>query len=454
VEFSFLFSLFFVGFYTEEIFMTRLLLYLGGIAALVLYLAAASTPSIEAPAAAAAPIEAVWSPSSGAPTPALVDPADREVIRAGEAIASPEESLVSPLDGLRSYRADMLETARAPEGLRSWLEATGRDFNASPVKTVVQPRWGFARMHRFPDEPLAARSLYSVWIERAAGEHLPLRDALLDLVRREEEFEVWRHWVSLLALHDAPGDLPAIVGELRRLLVVLDRRAPDTPKRIGVILAWLNLHDEFGPSAQETLFALLAEPQIGRAVGDQLGAQLCGLCNRVTYREIALRIPALFAHPSGEVQWGAVELLRQYAARGQLSGEALVEMIPDALFRSADGARCAAALELAAVFGGQNGRERLLGIVRDPTSLRRDAALGFLAVGGLISTAETLQFARDRAMTVAVVDALGTLARKGDESAWAELRRFLSDERGEIRRRAAAFLASGGRLTAEELARI
>jgi len=363
-----------------------------------------------------------------------------------------EEVLLSPLEALANYSLDLHKTAREGD-VTTLLRATGVHLNHPALREQVTKRWGFSKHHTFPEAEPLGNALYAYWIERAKPEGLGLRDALLTLVWSEEEFEIWKHWVSLLANHNDAADHAHIIHEVRRLMESYDRARPDCAARIAVLLSWLTVHDSFGAAQQQTLFALLADPTIGVQVGDRFGFNLCHLVNRLPYAAMADRIPALLQHPSKEVQWGTVELLRQYVDRQQLNGEAMVGLIPDGLIRQLDGARCSAALELLASFGGQNGRERILGVARDPTSPRRDAALGFLAASGRIGLPEILEFAGDVRMALPVVGALNSLGVKGNDQAFTELRTFLAHEHADVRREAAQLLLRAGRLSAEEAAR-
>lgn len=346
--------------------------------------------------------------------------------------------LCSPLEALRTYRIDMRTTEAEPKGLSSWLNAMGGAMNDTPLRATMAPRWGLDARYEFPADSRACIGFYQHMMDRAAPLQIDVHGVMREFIAEEESPQLLQHWLDLSALSRSVENPLQDRDLVRRLFDTMDRQAKNAGERLGVLAKWLITHDPEWSRNQQSFLSSLFDPAIGKSFGDACGFNLLLICNQMDYAAAADLIPRFLAHPSPEVQWGAVGLLRQYVSRGQLGHEELGAMIPDALVRSADGVRAASAIEILASLGGENGREKLLSVARDPTAPRSGTALSFLAVVGKVSTAEVLVIARNPGSEKHAVVALGVLAGKGDEAARRELNRYLDDPRPDMRQLAEA----------------
>lgn len=163
-------------------------------------------------------------------------------------------------------------------------------------------------------------------------------------------------------------------------------------------------------------------------------------------------ITALLAHETAGLRWAAIEALRGFASHGLdergsgLGSDRLLELVSDDLFRHPDGSLRMAALELVATFGGAAGRERLLGLLEDP-SMPRSEILTLLSLQ--TGPAQVLDADRcrellssgDPDLVQSAIAAMGELQRE-DMSLRAELHSLaLSSEDPAVRRQAMSALA-------------
>jgi hypothetical protein len=379
----------------------------------------------------------------------VLDEIAREEVRVA---ATSTQELISPLVALQNYAIDMRNTPE--EGLPQWLGNTGHILNATEFQKAYFPRWGVPLEKRFPEKASAPHSLYQFWIERSEELKLDLFTPLLVLVRTEVRLDILKHWLNLLMHHRSPAELRRSIAELRSYLEQTDRTAPEFPQRAKEILTTLILLGALDNSLKEEIVSILMDSKIGTVVGDAAGfSSLTMLAATMPYSALAHRIPDLLKSNSKEVQWGVVEMLRFYVHQSQLNGEAMAGMIPDVLIRSADDTRSAAALELLASYGGQNGRERLMSVVRDVNSPRRGAALGFLAAANKLQIQEVLEFASDPNMAMAVLGSLASLGSRGSTQAYSEIERFLMSRNADVQREAATILFRIGRLSNDDAQR-
>jgi hypothetical protein len=366
--------------------------------------------------------------------------------------ANSTQELISPLVALQNYAVDMRNTPE--EGLPQWLGNTGHILNATEFQKAYFPRWGVPLGKLFTESISAPHALYQFWLERSEELKIDLFTPLLVLVRTEARLDIFKHWLNLLMHHRSPIELRRSIAELRSYLEQTDRNAPEFPQRAKEILNALILLGALDNSLKEEIVAIFMDSKIGTVVGDAAGfSSLTMLAAIMPYSALAHRIPDLLKSNSKEVQWGAVEMLRFYVHQSQLNGEAMAGMIPDVLIRSADDTRSAAALEILASYGGQNGRDRLMSVVRDVKSPRRGAALGFLAAADKLQLQEVLEFASDPEMAMAVLGSLASLGSRGSDEAYTEVQRFLLNRNFDVQREAAIILLRTGRLSDQDARR-
>lgn len=357
------------------------------------------------------------------------------------------EQLISPLEALANYALDMRATD--VEGRAKWFQAKGLVFSDAGFRKTFEARWAIPQSWKVTDFESAPFALYHLWLSRAAELKLDMLSAVLELYRSEADYDLWKHWLWFLPVHRAKGEVPVICDELRRYIELLDREQADRNARIRDTLQVLAILSGLDKSLRAEFLDIFANEAVAGALNEGAGMSvLMAVCAVLPYSEMAGKLQSLLEHPSANVQWGAVEMLRQYTSLGQINGERLVQMLPDRLLEKADGARSAASMELLATYGGQNGLERLLRLSREGDPVHRGAALEFLAATGRISTLNVLEYASDSLLTKSLVNSLATLAPQ-DSLAVRELERYLQHEDFEIQRLAAGYLAQLGRISLE-----
>lgn len=277
-------------------------------------------------------------------------------------------------------------------------------------------------------DPLRKLSLALMrnWQQLARQTGEDLGDAYLQVLRAEQDPQLWEMWIDLSLLlvweddrvfnellQQAFNWTEGTVGDpntlITTLVIACDRR--NSSEDLAALIQLVDA--EWISSINQTAFLT------------QLASSFTWEQLDPHYHQLILRFDKL------GIPWGVIEAIRircgeQYGDGPRESD--LVSYIPYQLYTCSQRSLRRASYELLGEYGGEAGRQMLLALLGDEQA-DRPAVLGFMALDGLITVGEILPYMRDEeaAMQEAAVRALGYLVQH-DPQAYTELCQLAQSE--------------------------